>query len=118
MLKKALVVIMLTFLAGCMPRIYSETGQRFERKNFDDVAPGKTTKSDLISTLGEPQQTGIKESGKEMWTYLFLSLDYPSKCLFTTTSPEIKHEFMRITITFDGDTVFEKSFEMTKKAKE
>jgi hypothetical protein len=106
---------MAIFVVSCMPKIYSETGKRFDIKYFDQVTTGKTTKKDLTSTLGNPQQTGIKESGKETWTYLFLALDSPSRCLLKTTSPEIKHEFMRMTVTFDKDVVFEKSYEMTKK---
>ncbi|MFC1855622.1 hypothetical protein ACFL2A_03670 [Thermodesulfobacteriota bacterium] len=115
-MKRILIALfILSFSAGCMPRIYSETGKRFDKNNFDNIKVGETTQNELIASLGNPQQTGIKESGKDMWTYLFLSLEYPSKCLFKTTSPQIKHKFMRITVTFDKDKVFEKSYEMSKE---
>jgi len=118
MLKKSLAIVILSLVltVGCMPHIYTETGQRFDATHFDSIKAGVTTKADLQASMGDPQQTGVKESGKEMWTYLFLSLDHPFKfCILTSSSPEIEHEFMRMTLTFDGDKVFEKSYEMSKK---
>jgi hypothetical protein len=116
MYKKLIIILALVFLvAGCMPRIYTETGKKFDVKNFKQVIVKRTTKNDLLSSLGPPQQTGIKESGKEMWTYLFLSLEHPSSCFLTKKTSQTKHKFMRMTITFDKDVVFEKSYEMTKE---
>ncbi len=116
MRNKIIVSLMLMLMtAACMPRMYAETGRKFDVRKFQKIKEGETTKQYITTAFGAPQQTGVKESGKEMWTYLFLSLEAPSHCICSTPSPLFTHRFMRMTITYDGDRVFEKSYEMSRE---
>ncbi len=116
MIKNILVTLFtLIALGACSPGVHTKNGKNFTVTDFNNIVPGKTTKNALLTSLGNPQQKGIQSSGKESWTYSYFSIDAPSQCLFTTAFPKMEHDYKELKISFDGDTVADKSYDMTRK---
>ena len=115
-MKKIFLLLILTiFVSACLPSVHSETGKPFNIEHFNSVKENQTTKKDLVASLGNPEQVGLKENGKETWTYSYFSIDARSTCFLSTTYPKIDIDFMRMTLTFDKDVVVEKSYDMSSK---
>ncbi|EBT3059728.1 hypothetical protein CKC50_02920 [Salmonella enterica] len=104
----------ITFLlSGCSSTgnqsLRNETSQSLQSK----IAKNKTTKSEIISALGEPDTRTTLDSGNESWRYFMVnnqinaSSFIPIVGLFTGGS---QSQARTLDIDFRGDTVSQWSF--------
>lgn len=114
----ASVFFISTFLiAGCSTsgnqRLKNETSQSLQSK----IIKNKTTKSEIITTLGEPETKTTLDSGNEEWTYSMDNNQFDA----TTFIPVVglltggsQTQAKTLEIEFKGETVSKWSFSENK----
>jgi outer membrane protein assembly factor BamE (lipoprotein component of BamABCDE complex) len=78
MLKKSFsliisISVLISFgLSGCAVRSGSSNLSNVKQNDIKKlIVKGKTTKTDIQKTFGEPYSTTILQNGDEQWTYMF-----------------------------------------------
>ncbi|HEJ7888738.1 TPA: hypothetical protein SMI07_000732 [Serratia liquefaciens] len=69
MKKVILAVLMASVLSGCVYRSTAEAGKDFDQTKISSIQKGKTTESDLLSSLGEPVKKEVVSAEETKWIY-------------------------------------------------
>lgn len=104
MFRRVAAIVLALFLVSCAA---FSTGRDFPSPTRDGIQVGKTAKSDLVKTFGEPTQVGL-DSGDTTWTWLY----------FRKGSPDLTKQ-LTVVFTAEGTVksyVFNSSFPEDMKA--
>ena len=95
------------FLFSCGPLNFT-AGRSFPMDKISSVNKDKTTMEEAKKIFGEPQMTGIDESERPTWTYIYIEAEVP------LSGPAKKEVFKRLTLTFEDKKVKFFSYEGSK----
>ena len=115
-MKKIIVIfIVVSFLSGCGPLLYSRTtGNKIDTQYANQIVDNKTTKDEIRLRLGQPQN--VTNTGKnETWLYNYYEKADVSKVvgsLFTGKTPSKTLQFL--SIIFEGDIVKSHSLSLSQ----
>lgn len=108
MRKVIAVVLMAAFLAGCVSSGNARLSKESEVSVQSKIQEGKTSKGEVKSYFGSPDNVYFTDGGKEIWKYSFSKTKVSGKSfipfygLFHNGATGTKKE---LTILFNGDTV-------------
>ncbi len=108
MRKVIAVVLMAAFLAGCVSSGNARLSKESEVSVQSKIQEGKTSKGEVKSYFGSPDNVSFTDGGKEIWKYSFSKTKVSGKSfipfygLFHNGATGTKKE---LTILFNGDTV-------------
>ncbi len=68
-MKRHLILAALIAVAGLATGCATSSGTKVEASSLFFIQKGKTTKSELVSKLGQPTESGFDSSGKETLTW-------------------------------------------------
>ena len=98
---------LLLALNACSP-IHLQTGRPITLKKIEGIRAGDTKREEVKKMFGEPQAIGKDDEGFETWSYHYIEAEVPLKGTPT------KETFQRLTITFEGEKVKSKNYELSK----
>lgn len=98
------VAVLLVF-AGCSPSGYviNSGNQSLTKPFVESIKKGKTTKQEILSSLGQPQFKTQNAVFGEMWTYSRYQEKHYAKDFFSGDT--VSGWSVSVCITFDGDVV-------------
>jgi outer membrane protein assembly factor BamE (lipoprotein component of BamABCDE complex) len=104
-MKRLFLLFLVTMVAGCFSM---GNKQIMDSSRTSQIQEGKTTKSEVMGLLGEPNHTQPMPNGEEMWTYTY----HKSTTRPTTFIPVVglfaggaDMKSKTLSLTFDGDGV-------------
>ncbi len=69
-MKRHLILAALIAVAGMATGCATSSGTKVEASSLTFIQKGKTTKSELVSKLGQPDETGVDSNGKETVSWI------------------------------------------------
>jgi outer membrane protein assembly factor BamE (lipoprotein component of BamABCDE complex) len=78
-LRPLVMVLSLAAAAAVLPGCSTTTGTKVEAADLSFIAKGKTTKSQLVTRLGEPTMRTSDSSGGEIYLWSFAKTDIDAK---------------------------------------
>ncbi len=69
-MKRHLILAALIAVAGMATGCATSSGTKVEASSLSFIQKGKTTKSELVSKLGQPDETGVDSNGKETVSWI------------------------------------------------
>ncbi len=69
-MKRHLILAALIAVAGLTTGCATSSGTKVEASSLTFIQKGKTTKSELVSKLGQPDETGVDSNGKETVSWI------------------------------------------------
>ncbi|MFK3840137.1 hypothetical protein [Serratia sp. NPDC087055] len=69
MKKVIFAIIISSLLSGCVYRSTAGAGKDFDQTKISSIQKGKTTESDLLSSLGEPVKKEVVSADETKWIY-------------------------------------------------
>ena len=69
-MKRHLILAALIAVAGLVTGCATSSGTKVEASSLSFIQKGKTTKSELVSKLGQPDETGVDSNGKETVSWI------------------------------------------------
>lgn len=73
MKKIILVVIVSALLSGCVFRSTAHSGKDFDETKAPQIIAKKTTESDLLRIMGEPQRKEVVNDHEVKWVYEYVT---------------------------------------------
>lgn len=106
-MNKSVLLLAVLLVCGCSPSGYiiNSGNQNLTKPFLDSIEKGKTTKKEILSTLGQPQFKTSNAVLGEMWTYSRYQEKHYAKDFFSGDT--VSGWSVSVCITFDGDVVKE-----------